>query len=453
MKKDLGNDNISKLLLELSIPAILSMLVAALYNIVDRIFVGNTNPLGLTAIGITMPFQIVQMAFVLLIGVGSATLISIKYGENKKKSAEDILLNALILIVIAELIVTVICIAFIDPIFSLLGVSESVYDLAKQYIIIILLGGVPGLTGYCLNNAVRSMGFSKHSMFFVLFSSILNIILDGFFILVLGWGVKGAAIATVISQIFVTIFVIDFFIRNKDVPIKLNLNRAKLKLETIKEIFLIGLPNFYMQIFGTVFNIILNRFIIAYGGDYQLASVTIITSVSMVFTMVIYGISQGAQPIIGYNYGAKKQERCLETLTKTLASVTVFSMFFLFLIELFPHFLVKFFTEDVQLLNITSNNIRIFLFAIPFVGIHSVGTTYFQTTKRPKISSILYILKYGAILIPLLYIIPRFAGINGVYISNALSELISGTVALILIILDIRKIKKQLGRKIQSSEV
>ena len=226
MNKDLANDKISKLLVEMSIPAILSMLVAAIYNIVDRIFIGRTNPLGLTAIGITMPFQVVQMAFVLLIGVGASTLISIKYGEKKYDSAEKILFNALILIIISELIITLVCLVFMDPIFDLLGVSKDVYNYAREYIIVILLGGVPGLTGYCLNNCVRSLGHAKESMMIVLISSVLNIGLDALFIFVFKWGVMGAAVATVISQTLVTLFVLYFFINAADVTIKFRKKNA-----------------------------------------------------------------------------------------------------------------------------------------------------------------------------------------------------------------------------------
>lgn len=301
MSKNLGNDKISKLLLDMSIPAILSMLVAAIYNIVDRIFIGRINPLGLTAIGITMPFQVVQMAFILLIGVGGSTLISIKYGEKKYDSAEKILYNSLVLIIISELIISLVCIIFMDPIFDLMGVSKDVYGYAKDYIWIILIGGVPGLTGYCLNNSVRSLGHAKESMIIVMVSSILNIILDALFIFIFKWGVRGAAIATVISQTMVTVFVLYFFIKAEDIPIKFRKKNASFDLKAVWEIFQNGLPNFYMNLFGTIVSIILNRFIIDFGGDYHLASVTIISSVSLFITMIIYGISQGAQPLIGYN--------------------------------------------------------------------------------------------------------------------------------------------------------
>lgn len=445
MSKNLGNDKISKLLLDMSIPAILSMLVAAICNIVDRIFIGRINPLGLTAIGITMPFQVVQMAFILLIGVGGSTLISIKYGEKKYDSAEKILYNSLVLIIISELIISLVCIIFMDPIFDLMGVSKDVYGYAKDYIWIILIGGVPGLTGYCLNNSVRSLGHAKESMIIVMVSSILNIILDALFIFVFKWGVRGAAIATVISQTMVTVFVLYFFIKAEDIPIKFRKKNASFDLKAVWEIFQNGLPNFYMNLFGTIVSIILNRFIIDFGGDYHLASVTIISSVSLFITMIIYGISQGAQPLIGYNFGANKYHRIVETVKLTTGVIVAISSLFLIFIEFYPKLFVYPYTSDTRLLDITGHNIRIYLLGITFVGIHSIATTYFQSIRRPKISSLLYILRYGGILIPLLYIVPKIIGINGVYLSNALSDTISGVVALIFLYIDIRRLSKRQG--------
>lgn len=445
MSKNLGNDKISKLLLDMSIPAILSMLVAAIYNIVDRIFIGRINPLGLTAIGITMPFQVVQMAFILLIGVGGSTLISIKYGEKKYDSAEKILYNSLVLIIISELIISLVCIIFMDPIFDLMGVSKDVYGYAKDYIWIILIGGVPGLTGYCLNNSVRSLGHAKESMIIVMVSSILNIILDALFIFVFKWGVRGAAIATVISQTMVTVFVLYFFIKAEDIPIKFRKKNASFDLKAVWEIFQNGLPNFYMNLFGTIVSIILNKFIIDFGGDYHLASVTIISSVSLFITMIIYGISQGAQPLIGYNFGANKYHRIVETVKLSSGVIVAISSLFLIFIEFYPKLFVYPYTSDTRLLDITGHNIRIYLLGITFVGIHSIATTYFQSIRRPKISSLLYILRYGGILIPFLYIVPKIIGINGVYLSNALSDTISGVVALIFLYIDIRRLSKRQG--------
>lgn len=433
MNKDLGNDKIPILLLEQAIPAILSMIVAAIYNVVDRIFIGRLNPLGLTAVGITMPFQVVQMAFVLLIGIGGASLISIKLGEKKIEEAEKILANSLILFVITEVFLTVICLLFIDNIFEILKVPKSTYQLAKDYIIIILIGGIPGLTGYCLNNAVRGLGFSKESMFFVITSSILNIILDALFILYFGWGVKGAAIATVISQTLVTYYVIKFFLKNKKSPISIHFSRLKLEYKIVKEIVSNGMPNFYMQIVGTIVGVLFNRIVINLGGDIELASITIISSIGLFFSMFYYGISSGSQPIIGYNFGANKIERSQETLKYGFLFIIVISVIFMMLIEIYPEQLIRMFTKDEELISLTSQNMRVYLLGLPLIGIHSVSSTYFISIKKPKISSILNILRYGAILIPTVYILTSIIGIKGIYISNALNDIVSGLVALAFI--------------------
>lgn len=445
MQNDLGNEKISTLLLKLSVPAIMSMLVAAIYNIVDRIFIGRVNPLGLTAVGITMPLQVVQMAFVLLIGIGSATLISINYGRGDIEKANKILRHAFIFIIIGELFVTLTCIAFLNPIFNLLGVSKEIYSLSRDYIIWILIGGVPGLTGYCLNNTVRSIGHSKESMYIVTISSVLNIILDALFILILGWGVVGAAIATVISQTVVTIFVLSFFsIDRYNSPVSLKLSNMKIDIEIIKEIVQNGLPNFYMQVFGTIVSIILNRYIIGFGGNYHLASVTIITSISLFLTMIIYGIGQGVQPIIGYNFGAEKYDRVLDSVEMAMKVVVGIGILFLIIILFAPKLFIVLFTDQKHLIEITEHNIRIYLLGITFIGIHSVSSTFFQSIKEPKISSILYILRYGAILVPGLLIFPKFLGIDGVYFANAISDIGSGAVALILLIRFLRKFRKEM---------
>ncbi|MDD7182954.1 MATE family efflux transporter [Peptostreptococcus porci] len=439
MNTDLGSEKITKLIFMQSGPAIMSMVVAAIYNVVDRIFVGRIEPLALTAVGITMPFQYVQMAFVLLIGIGGSTLISIKYGEKDIDSAESILYNSLIFIIVAELFITVLGIFFIDPIFRLLGVSQSVDKMAREYIVIILLGGIPGLTGYCLNNSVRSTGFSKYSMKYVTISSVTNIILDAIFILVFGWGVKGAAFATVISQTLVTLYVINFFVKNESVPIKLKLGTSKISKDSIKKIVSNGAPSFYMNISGVILGVILNRFIIRFGGDYNMASITIVSSISMLFTMIFYGISQGAQPIIGYNLGAKRIDRSIEAVKVAAITITIFSVIFLAFIELFPNLLVSMFTSDKELVKLTNHNIKIFLLGLPMIGLHSISTTYFQSISRVKTTSILYVLRYGGILLPLLCIFPNILGIDGVYVSNALSDIISGIIALVFLIMEIRK--------------
>lgn len=431
MAKDLGKDSLSSLILKLSLPAIFSMVAAAVYNVADRIFVGKVNPLGLTAVGITMPLQIIQMVFVMMIGSGSATLISIYMGREEEEKAGKILLSASVYILASLLILTAVSLYFLDSIFALLKVSEEVYPMAKDYIVIILLGGVPGLTGYCLNSCVRALGYAKEAMFYVMVSSGLNIALDYLFILVWNYGVKGAAVATVLSQTLVTLFVIDFFRRN---PLGkegiAELKKTELA-SSIAEITGNGLPALYMQVFGTLVAIILNRYIISYGGDYHLASITLITSISHFFMMVVYGVGQGTQAIFGYNYGAQKPERTNAALKISLGFVILFMSGVLLLIQLMPRFFIGLFTDEKELIEISVHNIRIYLSMLPVVAIHSIVTTYLQSIKRPRASTLLYVLRYGAILVPALLILPKMLGADGVYLAYAFSEGSSGLVALL----------------------
>lgn len=439
LTSDLERDSLSSLIVKLSVPAILSMISAAIYNLVDRIFVGQVNPLGLTAVGITMPIQIAQMAFVLMIGVGSATLMSIYMGSKEVEKANKILYCATIYILITLSVLTGLALFFLDDIFDLLRVSHEVYPLAREYIVIMIWGSVPGLAGYCLNNCVRSLGNAKEAMTYVVVSSILNIVLDALFILQLGYGIKGAAIATVLSQSLVTVFVARFFYRNPVGTTKfVKLTKGEF-LDNVKEITQNGLPSLYMQVFGTFVSIVLNRYIIFYGGDYHLASITIITSISHFFLMVVYGIGQGTQPIFGYNYGAGRIDRTNQALRISLLSVIGFTLVVLFLIEVFPEFFIRMFTSDEELIAITVHNMRIYLSMLPMVGIHSIATTYLQSIKHPKISTVLYIMRYGAILVPMLFLLPKRMGSDGVYIANAISEGGSGFFALMSLVYFLKK--------------
>lgn len=439
---DLGRDKISTLLLRLSTPAVLSMFVAAIYNIVDRIFVGRIDSVGLSAIGVTMPFQIIQMAVVLLIGIGASTLISINYGKGDIQTAEKLLFSSFKYFIIVQLVMTALSFVFMEPLFKLLGIGGDLQKQSYDYISIILLGGVPGLLGYCMNNTVRSLGFSKMAMRVVIESSLMNIVLDAIMILGLGMGIKGAALATVLAQTYVTFRVLQFFLKNKDTPVRLRFDHAITRAagKQFKDIFHNGLPSFYQQIFGTVVNIILNRTIIQYGGSNNLASVTIITSIAMIFTMLIYGITQGSQAIIGYNFGAQQLERSVEAIRMVLKVILVIAVSGLLIIQLFPAILVRPFSTDSELIRLTEHNIRIYMLGLPFIGIHSLTTTVMQSIRRPKISSILYILRFGAILIPALYIIPPMIGIDGVYVANALSDVGSGAVAFYFLLREMRKL-------------
>lgn len=443
MENNLGTKKIAPLLLELSLPAIVGMLSSAIYNIVDRMFVGRISPLALSGVGITMPIQVLQMAFVLLIGIGSSTMISIKLGEGKKEDAEGILYTAFKYILITLTLFTILSLVFIDPLFNLLSVSAETAPYAKDYIIILLLGSVVGLPGYCLNNSLRSVGQASKSMKIILTSSIINVILDPIFIFTFGWGIKGAAIATVISQFYVTIMVIKIFTTDKTLPIRLKREHIGEDKDYVPMILKNGSPSFYLQIFATFIGIVTNKAILAIGSDLALASVTIMSSVFSFYHMIMAGITQGNQPICGYNYGAKQFDRVRESLKLSLIAAFGVSMLFYALIFIFPTQLVSLFTKDQSLMAETSQAIKLYLFMLPAAGLHIVSAQYFQAVERPTLSSILSLLRYGLILVPCIYIIPKMfnLGITGVYLSNAISDGLACFIALVFIAKEMKRLK------------
>lgn len=443
MNQDLESKKIPALLFQLSLPAITSMLISAVYNIVDRIFVEKISPLALSGVGITMPIQILQMAFVLLIGIGSSTLISIKLGEKKAHEAEVILHQAYKYIMISMALFSLIMIIFMNPILDILNVSKEVYPYAKDYIFIMVIGSIFGLPGFCLNNSLRAIGKASISMKIVVSSAVINILLDPLFIFTFNMGVKGAALATVISQTYVTVMVFWLFAKSKNFPINLKFIMPVEK-SFIKEIIQNGAPSFYMQIFATVVNIIFNRAVVQYGNDLYLAAMTIVQAVYSFYHMVVVGIVQGAQPIAGYNFGAKRYDRVRETLILTLGSAFVISISIFGIIQLYPSLLSGIFTSNQELLSLTNYSMKLYLFMLPLIGLHTVSSQYFQAVGKPKKASILSLLRYGLILIPLLFVLPHYLGIQGVFISNVISDFIASSVAIFFISKELYYLKSNL---------
>lgn len=441
MNHNLGTENINRLLWQLSIPAILGMLSSAIFNIVDRIFVGKISSFALTAVGITMPVQILQMAFVLLIGIGSSSLISIKLGEGKKDEAEDILYLVLKYSVIFLVLFAVVFLIFLNPIMDLLAISANVLPYAKTYIVIIIAGSIIGIPGYCLNNSLRSIGQAKTSMKIVVATSILNILLDPLFIYGFGLGIAGAAIATVISQTVLTVYVIYVFSTREDFMIHLKRRKVKREGELAFSCAKMGTPSFLVQLLATLVNIFVNKSLLKYGTDLDIAAVTIISSVFSFYHMVVTGIVQGNNAICGFNWGAGKYARVRKSLELALFYAFCLSTILFIMIELFPHVLVDIFTDEQELANITVKGIRLYLCMIPLVGLQSISAQYFQAVGYARRSSMLSFLRYGIILIPAILILaPRF-GVGGIYLSNAFSDGLASIIAFICICFEIRRLK------------
>lgn len=449
---NLETEKVSKLLWQLSIPAILGMLSSAIFNIVDRIYVAKINSDALTAVGITMPVQIIQMAFILLVGIGTSSLISIKLGEGKTEEAEDILFLALKYITIFLVAFAVLFMVFLDPILSLLSISEDIMPYAKDYIIIIIVGSVIGVPGYCLNNSLRAIGKTGVSMKIIVITSIMNIILDPILIFAFKLGIGGAAIATVISQTTLTIYVVYAFINRKDFAIHLKLRKVKDKWHLLMESLRMGLPSFYVQILAAVVNLFINNRLLKYGTDLDIAAVTIMASIFSFYHMVVVGIVQGNNSICGYNWGARLYGRVQRSLKLSLYYSLFLSVLLFLVVIVFPEVLVNIFTDDKMLMELTSAGIRFYLCMLPLIGPQTVSTQYFQVVGKSSLSSFLAILRYGIIIVPSIILLAPRLGVTGIYISNAISDGIASIIAIVYIIMELIELKNMEEKQVEQAK-
>ncbi len=421
--KLLGEENIGKLLLKFSIPAIVGMIVNALYNIVDRIFIGNfVDSLGLAGITIAFPIMIILMAFAMLIGVGATSLISIRLGENKKEEAELILGNAMVLFVIFSISISILGLIFLDPILKLFGASPQVLPYSREYLSIILFGAVFQTIGFGMNNFIRAEGNPKRAMSTMLIGAILNTILDPIFIIVFNMGIKGAALATIISQLVSAIWVLSYFFGKRS-SLVVRKENWRLELPIVKGILAIGSAPFAMQVAASGITTLLNHSLKTYGGDLAISAYGAINSFATILLMPIFGINQGAQPIIGFNYGAKKYDRVKKTLLLAIIAATSVTIIGFIVTRIFPTQLVALFNrKDKELIGIGANGMKIFFTMLPLIGFQIVSSNYFQATGKPKQSMLLSLSRQVLILIPAILILPRFFGLNGVWMAGPTSD-------------------------------
>lgn len=443
----LGEEKISKLLMEFSIPAIIGMVVNTLYNIVDRMYIGNIKDIGglaLTGVGITMPIMTIIMAFGMLIGIGASARISLKLGEHKREEAEKHLGNAFTLIIIASVLITIIGLAFMHKILGLFGASADTEVYAREYMQIIFFGTIFNMLSFGLNHSIRSDGSPKVAMLSMLIGAGTNIILDPIFIFGFGMGVRGAAIATVISQIVSTIWILYYFTKGKS---NLIIKREYLSLDKaiVLSIFSIGVSPFSMQIAQSIVQVLANNALKTYGGDLAIGAMTIINSVAMIFMMPIFGLNQGSQPIIGYNYGAEKYKRVKQAVKSATIVATIIVSIGWIITQAAPHLLISIFNRDEQLVGIASTGMRIFLFMLPVVGAQVISSNYFQSIGKAKISMFLSLLRQVILLIPCLIILPKIFGLTGVWLAGAVADGLSSLITLIIFFMSVRKLKDKEG--------
>lgn len=424
------DQNIGSLLWRFSWPAIVGMLVNALYNIVDRIFVGRgVGSIAIAATTVAFPIMIIFMAVSMLIAIGATALISIRLGEQKKEEAEKIAANAMLLLIILPLILAIIYLLFPDPILIMFGASGDVLPYARDFTHIIVLGSVFGSIAFGMNNFIRAEGNPRIAMLTQIIGALINVILNYLFIFKLGLGIKGSALATISGQFVSALWVLSYFYSSRSL-VKIRLRYFKPQMPIIVSIVSIGFAPFAMQIANSVQHTILNKTLLAFGGDLALSAVGIIMSVATLLVMPIVGLSQGAQPLIGYNYGARQYNRVKETLTKAVISSIGIAVFGYLIMRIWPTQIVGLFSEgDTALTEMTSRGMLIFFAVLPIVGFQIPCASYFQAVGKPVQSAILSLSRQVLFFIPLLLILPNLWGIDGVWrtapIADALSVLVT----------------------------
>lgn len=431
---ELGKEKISKLIWRFSIPAITGMLVNALYNIIDSIFVGHgIGAIGLAAVTIAFPVMIILMGFGMLVGVGATTLISIRLGERQKEEAEKILGTALALGIVFALGLALLFLWFLDPILMILGADTTILPYTREFLIPILSGSVFMFIGFGLNNVIRAEGHPKKAMLTMLLSAVINTLLNPLFIFVFGLGIKGSALATVISQAVSAGWVVWHFTGGESF-LKLRIKNIVIERTLSLKILSMGSSAFLMQIAASMVAGLFNYILTTQGGQTAVAAMGIVNRISMLILMPLFGISQGTQPIMGYNYGAENYARVKETVVTGSLIATGVSLSGFVLIQIFDTYIIRLFSTDLELIGMGATGLRIFMSMLPVIGFQIIGVTLFQAIGKPQKSLLLSMSRQILILVPALLILPQFWGLWGVWLSGPLSDLGSTVVTIVLVV-------------------
>ena len=425
---DLGKDSIGKLMFKLSAPAIIAQIVNVLYNIVDRIFIGRmaNGDLAMAGVGVAFPIILLISAFSALAGMGGAPLAAIKMGEDDEDYAEKIMANSFSLLIIIAIILTSVFLLFKEPILIAFGASEKTLSYGIDYISIYLLGTIFVQIALGMNSYINTQGFAKIGMMTVAIGALINIVLDPILIFGLNLGVKGAALATLTAQAVSAAWVLKFLFGNKSI-LKIRKKNLKLDKKIILSIVGLGMAPFIMQSTESLVLISLNTQLSKYGGDLAVGAMTIMSSIMQMILLPMTGLTQGAQPIISYNYGAKNINRVKKTFKLCLISSLIYSAAAWLLLMTSSEVVVKIFNNDPSLLQITSNSIKIYFAGIFIFGAQISCQQTFLSLGQAKISLFLALLRKIILLIPLIFILPMFVdnGLFAVLLAEPVADVIA----------------------------
>ncbi len=442
----LGTQSISKLLVQYSVPAIIASVATSLYNIVDSIFIGRgVGPMAIAGLAITFPLMNLVIAFCTLIAVGGATISSIFIGQKNESKATDVVNNVMVLCLIHSVVFGGLTLLYLDPILRFFGATEETIPYAREFMRVILYGTPISYIFIGLNNLMRATGYPKKAMVSALLSVAVNVVLAPIFIFVLDWGIRGAALATICGQFCAFIWVMAHFL-NKNSFIHFKRDNQWLTPVIIKRIYSIGLSPFLMNVCACIVVIFINKALLDYGGEngnLDVGAYGILNRTTMFFVMVVFGVTQGMQPILGFNYGAARWDRVKRTLKIGVGLGVGITTVGFIITEAFPDAISSLFTRDETLTQIARDGFRIYFCCYPVVGCQIVIQNFFQSIGKPKLSIFLSLTRQLLFLLPFLIILPRYYGVNGVWASMCGSDLIAFIVAVVTLFFMTKKLNKQ----------
>lgn len=432
----LGTANVRKLLWEYSLPAIVAMLASSLYNIVDSIFIGHgVGALAISGLAITFPLMNLSAAFGSLIGAGGATLLSIKMGQHDVESAGRVLGNIVSLNLLLGTLFMLFGLLFLEPILLFFGASSETLPYAYDYMFVLLIGNLVTHLYLGLNSAMRSTGAPRKAMLTTLMTVFINCVLDPLFIFVFDWGIRGAALATVVAQLAALIYTLVHFLNPRQ---ELHFKRDifTLRRRVAVSIFSIGMAPFVLNACSCLVVVVINQSLLKYGSDLAVGAYGIVNRIMMLFGMLVLGFNQGMQPIAGYNYGALKMDRVKSVLKQTILYASLVMTTGFLIVELFPELVARMFTTDAELLSISEKGLRIVFAMAPVVGFQMVVSNFFQSIGHASKAVFLSSTRQLLFLVPLLVILPHFFGVIGVWLSLPISDVLSSALAAVVLFRD-----------------
>lgn len=435
----LGERQVNQLLWQFSLPAIIGMLANSSYMIINRLFIGNVvGADAISGLSVTMPVSLIITAFGMLIGIGSGAMISIRLGQNRLGEAEHILGNALSLLLITSVLVSGILLLWLDELLIAFGASPNTLPYGRQFISIILFGSVFQYLSFGLVAIIRSEGNPRISMNIMLLNAGLNVVLDFIFVYLLHWGMPGTAVATVISQTVAATLAIRHFLGSSSV-IKLNWKFMRPSRSIIRTILSIGIAPFAMQLVSSLIVILYNQGLAKYGGDSAIGAFGIIYTITMFTLMPVVGISQGLQPIAGFNFGARKYARVKESLKLAILYASFIVCLGFIFIQLGAGPIMRSFTSEQELLDLGIHGLRVFLLCLPIIGFQIISANFFQAIGKGFASMFLNLLRQVILLIPMLLVFPYFLGLNGVWLSSPVSDISAAIITAVVLFRELGK--------------